>query len=408
MTGMNTVRFQVRGMRCAGCVASVERQLRSCVGVSAVSVNLVTSQATVVGQVAGDGTAWVSQLMTRVEAAGFEAVLTEGLPEESGGQVWEPLVLVGVALLAHGVSLPWGMVSHGVLASVALVWGGRLLLADGVQAVLNGAPNMNTLVALGAIASYGQSVVALVWPQGGWMCYFEEPVMLLGFVRLGQWLMDRAKWESATAIQALMALQPTTARVVQHLETEETMRELPLAEVRMGDRLMVVPGERVPADGVVLSGTTTVDESMLTGESIPLVKAAGATVTGGTINLTGALTMEATAVGSQSVLSQMVALVAAAQMRKSPLQRLVDKVAGAFATGILLLSLAVLLYWLLGAAIDGAVAWRRSIAVLVIACPCALGLATPTRSRLLQDGERPMAFCSKGVIAWKRLIAFRW
>jgi Cu2+-exporting ATPase len=379
MAELSTVQFQVRGMRCAGCVAAVERQLQGCPGVSAVSVNLVTSQATVVGQVEGDGIAWVSQLMARVEAAGFEALLGEGLAatEDRGGWV-PPVLLALIALLEHGVVLPGGMISHGILACAALVWGGSSIMGDGLRAGFRRAPNMHTLVALGAIAAFGQSVVALIYPQWGWMCYFEEPVMLLAFVRLGEYLLERAKWESATAIQSLMSLQPATARVVRHGEDGEFLEEVSLKQVRVGDRLRVYAGERIPADGVVVSGISTVDESMVTGESLPVVKEATMAVTGGTINLTGVLTVGTTAIGSQSVLSQMVALVAAAQMRKSPLQRIVDRVAGGFATAVLALSLGTLVLWLFGVGIDPWVAWRRAIAVLVIACPCALGLATPT------------------------------
>jgi Cu2+-exporting ATPase len=268
-------------------------------------------------------------------------------------------------------------------------------------------PNMNTLVGLGTVSTYLSSCVALLFPQLGWECFFDEPVMLLGFILLGRTLEARARGKASEAIEALMALQAPLARLIGRNNPAQAGIEIPVEQVRIGEWIGVLPGEKIPVDGEIFSGETSVDESMLTGESLPVAKRSGDLVASGTINQSGAITVKVTRIASQTTLSQIIALVEAAQTRKALIQKLVDTVAGYFAYGVMAIASLTFLFWyLIGTKIWASVlmtmpmqmehfshqmsqatsasttplllSLKLAIAVLVIACPCALGLATPT------------------------------
>jgi Cu2+-exporting ATPase len=264
---------------------------------------------------------------------------------------------------------------------------------------------MNTLVALGSGSAYLASLVALAWPQLDWECFFDEPVMLLSVILLGRTLEQRARFQAARSLRSLVQLQPTMARLIadpEQVQTAQAGVQVPASCLQVGDWLQVLPGEKIPADGQVMLGQSSVDESMLTGESIPVVKQPGGQVAAGTLNQTGTLVLQVTGTGQHTLLAQMVQLVETAQARKAPVQRLADAIAGYFTYGILGLALLTFLFWygfglahwpgvmgtVLGMAHQGhtmtmasshlLVSLKLAIAVLVVACPCALGLATPT------------------------------
>ncbi|MBG0746038.1 MAG: copper-translocating P-type ATPase, partial [Planktothrix agardhii KL2] len=287
---------------------------------------------------------------------------------------------------------------HWGLATIALLFPARSIIIDGGRSLINNSPNMNTLVGLGTLTAYLTSFVALLFPQLGWECFFDEPVMLLGFILLGKTLEQHARQRAATAFQSLIALQPTTARLVAPQSQDNAILnsvEIPAEQVKVGEWLQVLPGEKIAVDGEIRFGKTTVDESMLTGESMPILKQIGDDISAGTINQTGVILIEATRTGSDTILAQIVQLVETAQTRKAPIQKLADIVAGYFTYFVMSLASLTFLFWYgLGtriwpdviplAGIEIAtnapllLSLKLAIAVLVIACPCALGLATPT------------------------------
>ncbi|MDY6938678.1 MAG: copper-translocating P-type ATPase, partial [Cyanobacteriota bacterium] len=296
---------------------------------------------------------------------------------------------------------------HYGLATVALLVPGRPILIDGWKGLRHNAPNMNTLVGLGVLTAYLTSSAALWFPQWGWDCFFDEPVMLLGFVLLGRALETRARNRASAALRALMNLQPQTVRWVANPEdlTEGKIVNLPAAQVRVGEWLQVLPGEKMPVDGEVISGATTVDESMLTGEPMPVTKHTGDNVTAGTLNQSGAIVVRALRTGKDTTLAQIVKLVREAQTRKAPVQQFADTVAGYFTYAMMTVAALTFGFWFF----IGTHLWPETLAaarefpmmgqvhaalphhysplllslklcidVLVVACPCALGLATPT------------------------------
>jgi Cu2+-exporting ATPase len=297
---------------------------------------------------------------------------------------------------------------HCGLATVALLVPGRPILVDGWLGWRRNAPNMNTLVGLGTLTAYIASLVALLFPKMGWECFFDEPVMMLGFILLGRTLEQQARGRAAAAFRKLLALQPQVARLIANPEKAEvgsSSVEIPAEQVRVGEWLQVLPGDKIPVDGEVVVGKTTVDESMLTGEAVPVIKQPGDAVTGGTINQSGAIAIQTTRTGSDTTLAQIVALVEAAQTRKAPVQKLADTVAGYFTYGVLTASVLTFVFWYffgthiwtdITMSVDMEmishahhsqlptphspilISLKLAIAVMVVACPCALGLATPT------------------------------
>ena len=296
---------------------------------------------------------------------------------------------------------------HWGLATATLLGPGRAILIDGFRGLRRNTPNMNSLVGLGATVAYIASMVALLFPQLGWECFFDEPVMLLGFILLGRTLEQHARGKAAAAFEALLSLQPPQARLIKDQGDAAAFSlqasiEIPAEQVRVGECLQVLPGEKIPVEGEIIAGETTVDESMLTGEAVPVMKQCGEIVQAGTVNQSGAIAMRATRTGQDTTLAQIVALVEAAQTRKAPIQNLADTVAGYFTYGVMATATITFIFWyFIGTRLwpDLAVlshtqmmthsgfttqheqlllSLKLAIAVLVVACPCALGLATPT------------------------------
>jgi Cu+-exporting ATPase len=376
----STLDLGVAGMTCASCVTRVEKALKKVPGVSDAVVNLATESARVT--YAPDAQ-MEAQIRRAVRNAGYEPRAMEEAAAEDLSP-WAGFLPVAVGLL---LSLPLVVPMIGELAGkhwmlpawlqfvlatpVQFVLGARFYKA-GWHALKAGTGNMDLLVAIGTSAGWGLSM--WLWlAQGHEHLYFEASAVVVTLVLLGKWLEARAKRQTTTAIRALQALRPEVAHVMLRSGGEA---DLPLAEVLAGDQLVVRPGERVPADGTVEQGDTHVDESMLTGEPLPVAKTAGARVTGGSINGEGRFVMRATAVGQESVLSKIIRLVEDAQAAKAPIQRMVDQVSAVFVPVVLVIAAITLAGWLFaGAGVEDALI--HAVAVLVIACPCALGLATP-------------------------------
>ena len=373
----------IGGMTCASCVARVERALAKVPGVEQVSVNLATESAhvTVCDLDTTEGT-----LRRTIRDAGYEPRASDDTEVLRSRGPWEgfapvawglalsaPLVLpmLGELVGQHWMLPAW---LQFVLATpVQFVLGARFYKA-GWHALKALTGNMDLLVAIGTSAGWLLSV--WLWlnahPGHAPHLYFEGSAVVVTLVLLGKWLEARAKRQTTEAIRALHALRPDTA----HLLTDEGEQDVPLAELRVGDVLRVRPGERVPADGVLDEGQSQVDESMLTGEPLPVAKGPGDALTGGSINGEGLLTLRVRAVGHETVLSRIIRLVEDAQAAKAPIQRLVDRVAEVFVPVVMVLALLTGLTWAwLGAGYEQALI--HAVAVLVIACPCALGLATP-------------------------------
>jgi len=377
--------LDISGMTCAACAGRVERALRAVPGVTEASVNLATERARVQGGVSADA------LVAAVTAAGYDATLVAdetAAPAAAEPDFWDgaapvwiaaalsvPLVLPMVAgWFGIGWMLPaW---AQWLLATpVQFVIGARFYKA-GWKALRAGAGNMDLLVALGTSAAYGLSLW-LWWRAGADgmpHLYFESAAVVITLVRMGKWLEVRAKRQTAQAIRALQALRPDTARV---RGADGTLRDTPIARVRVGDVVSVRAGERIPVDAVVLEGVSHVDESMLTGESLPVPKREGDHVTAGAIATDGVLLVRTTAIGADTMLARIIRLVEDAQAAKPPIQQLVDRVSAIFVPAVLVAALLTLAGWMIaGAAWETAIV--NAVAVLVIACPCALGLATPS------------------------------
>ena len=375
----------ITGMSCAACVTRVEKALRKVPGVAAASVNLATEKATV--QAAAEVTP--QALQAAVEKAGYHAEDVQApTPTTSAGPA-----LPGWAPAALGALLTLPLVAPMLLALAGVTWmpgaWWQLALATPVQfglgwrfyragwsALKSGSGNMDLLVAIGTTAAYGLSLYLMLTAHAGHgmpHLYFEASATVITLVLLGKWLEQRAKRQTTEALRALQSLRPALARVLRGGQAVE----LPFGQVVVGDLVLVRPGERIAVDGEVVEGRSHVDESMLTGESLPIAKAPGDRVTGGALNAEGALTLRTLAVGAETTLARIVRMVESAQAEKAPVQRLVDRVSAVFVPVVLVVALATLGGWLLaGSGIETAV--LHAVAVLVIACPCALGLATPT------------------------------
>lgn len=422
-TAHQTVVLDVEGMKCGGCVRSVERTLLDQPGVQRADVNLV-SRAAWLDLAESEGS--VEAVLQALADRGFPArerslnqpLETPGSDDSAGQSWWQQwrqlmvaLLLLLLSVLGHlseagQLSLPLigSLPFHAALATVALIGPGRPILVGGVLAARSGAPSMDTLVGLGVGSAYLASLVALFWPQVGWPCFFNEPVMLLGFVLLGRFLEERARYRTGQALKQLAQLQPETARL---LLDDGAIREVRVGALRPGERVQLLPGDRVPVDGVVMQGHSAVDVSSLTGEPLPLEAEPGTELASGSLNLEAPLAMEVLRVGSETALARIIQLVEQAQARRAPIQGLADRVAGRFCYFVIGLALAAFLFWWLigadlwpqvleasapgmmahpmhhaglgsGAETPIGLALQLAIAVLVVACPCALGLATPT------------------------------
>ena len=392
----------IGGMTCASCVARVERALQAVPGVTSATVNLATERATIIGS------AGAALLVKAVADAGYDARpalrSASGDPETAArkadeqAQIKRDLILAAVLTLpvfalemgAHlfmpvhelimrtiGMQASWWL--QFVLTTLVLFGPGRRFFTKGFPALWRLAPDMNSLVAVGTAAAYGYSLVATFAPQalpaGTINVYYEAAAVIVTLILLGRFLEARAKGRTSGAIQRLIGLQPKTAQV----RRDGAVVEVPIAEVRPGDIIEVRPGERVPVDGMVIEGDSWIDESMISGEPVPVAKAIGAHVTGGTVNQTGALAMSATAVGEATMLAQIIRMVEAAQGGKLPIQALVDQITMWFVPVVMGLAALTFAVWLIfGPDPALTLGLVNAVAVLIIACPCAMGLATPT------------------------------
>jgi Cu2+-exporting ATPase len=435
-----TVLLTVTGMRCAGCVSTVEKRLQQQIGVKDAVVNLVTQTALVVYYPEQANPQQLADILT---AKGFASSLQATDQIDRLGQLCQQqqqaartiVYRIGVAVLLLLLSGLGHLESMGVLglpplqavfqniwfhfglATLALFGPGRALLRDGWRGIRHGSPNMSSLVGLGTLSAYTASVVALFWPRLGWECFFDEPVMILGFILLGRTLEEQARGQTSAALYQLLALQPQQAHWLPRQLTDPTI-EIPIQQVQVGTQLLVLAGEKFPVDGKIIQGQTWADESMLTGESLPIAKTSGDAVIGGTLNQGVEVVITATRTGPDTALAQIIALVETAQTRKAPIQHLVDQVSGYFTYSVVTLALLTFSFWTLVGhfgVLEGAwwshalqqagmghsghllsqglagdvhqhgtqatpllVGLKFAIAVLVVACPCALGLATPT------------------------------
>ncbi|HYK34649.1 heavy metal translocating P-type ATPase [Alloacidobacterium sp.] len=432
-----TVVMPVTGMSCAACQVHVERALRDTPGVSDAQVNLLSHRARVTYDPA---VAKPEQLIGAVRDAGYEAsMLAEDFEhhvlDEAGNEGTLKIrafatvfggalaMLLSMPLMgSHGNRLdrafmrvlPWlFQVPHIALEYTLLAmslagmfWAGWPIYRGAFKAALHGASNMNTLVSLGTLAAFFYSAAATVAPQlfvrHGLPpeVYYEAVLLILGFLLLGKWLEARAKHRTLDALEAFAKMQPKTARLLK--DGQEV--EVPLASVTSGDVLVIRPGERIPVDGVVMVGVSSVDESLITGESVPVPRKKGERLIGGSLNYDGAITYRATSVGAESVLGQMLRLMEEAQSSKAPMQQLADHISGVFVPVVLALALVTFVLW---AWLDPAGGISRAFAVavtvLVIACPCAMGLAVPAALTVAIGHGARMGILFKGGESVERL-----
>jgi Cu+-exporting ATPase len=390
--------LDIGGMTCASCVARVEKALDKIAGVEAASVNLATEQAKI--RLKTDAGVKIDEIIALVQKTGYTAKISipHKAPELAPSKLfWGADGLARVILgfiLSAPLILPMFLMPFGVHWALSPKW--QLLLATpvqfflgwrfykaGLKSLMSGVGNMDLLVALGTSAAYGLSVYQMAGSAHAvHELYFEGSAVIICMVMLGKWLEARAKQQTSEAIRALQKLWPEHAKVIEQdvIISEDSplnqFRDLPLDQVFPKDRILVLPGERIPVDGIILLGNSHVDESLLTGESDPVKKHSGEKVIGGSLNGEGLLILEAQAVGVESVLSKIISLVEDAQTQKAPIQKLVDRVSAIFVPSVIVIALITgLANWFY---LDSAsIAILRAVSVLVIACPCALGLATP-------------------------------
>ncbi|PZC49880.1 MAG: Cu+-exporting ATPase [Chloroflexi bacterium] len=399
---VDEVTLALAGMHCASCVAKVEGALTRLDGVESATVNLATERATVRFV---SGAVSPQKLAVAVAAVGYEVILSDTDTALDAGEAEErrkaaerrSLLIDAAAALALGwaafIALQinrWADLNFDkdalfltlfVVAMPVFAFSGRRIIRAALTVVRHGGADMNVLIALGTSAAMTYSIVATFAP-GPFRdaslereTFYETALIIIGFVSLGRYLEARAKGRTSAAIRRLLDLRPKTARVLR--DGEEV--ELLVSELAVGDVMRVLPGEQIPVDGTLVDGRTTVDESMLTGESMPVDKAPGEPVFGATINGGGSLRIRATQVGADTVLARIIALVESAQASKAPVQALADRIASVFVPAVLLIATASFGLWFaLGPSPSLTLATLNAIAVLVIACPCALGLATPT------------------------------
>jgi Cu+-exporting ATPase len=385
----------ITGMTCANCARTIERTLNRMEGVVAVTANFATERASVEYL---PGVVSLMAIQQAIRDVGYDVIVPgEGeAPEDVERAAREAEIRdqtrkfwIGVAftlplfvlsmgrdfgLLGAWAFEPWVNWLFFLLATPVQFYVGWDYYVGGFKSLRAGSANMDVLVAMGSSAAYFYSVAVLILPNVGGHVYFETSAMIITLIKLGKMLEARAKGRTSEAIKKLMGLRPKTARVVR----AGTEQDIPVESVTLGDTVVVRPGERLPVDGIVIEGHSAVDEAMLTGESLPVDKGPGDEVVGGTINKQGLLKFEATRVGSQTALAQIIRLVEEAQGSKAPIQRLADRVAAVFVPTVIGLALLTFLAWYFIGDVGFTESMIYMVAVLVIACPCALGLATPT------------------------------
>src|SRR6266545_3717486 len=405
--GGGDITLPIQGMTCASCVRRIEKALNKVEGVHEASVNLATEKAHVVFD---PGQTGVDQMRAAVEKAGYKvadvsqpsaspvpAVETAASAEDAHDierqreiddlkRKWTISLAAGLLMMALSIiplNVPMDVIAPVLLIVATLVqfWAGAPIYRAAWGAARHGGTNMNTLIAVGTSVAYGYSAFVTLWPRfaQAWgfpqHLYFETAVIIIALILLGRWLEARAKKQTSSAIKALMGLQARTARVIRN----GVEQDIPVEAVQVGDLVRVRPGEKVPVDGVIEEGRSALDESMLTGESMPVDKGPGEQVIGATLNKTGSFIFKATKVGKDTTLAQIVRLVEQAQGSKAPMQRLADRISEVFVPAILVLAALTFVGWIVvGPEPRLTLALQAAIAVLIIACPCALGLATPT------------------------------
>ena len=390
----NTQRLAVTGISCAGCVATVESALSKVPGVTKAHVNFAERTALVHGQVA------TSALIHALQAAGYDAqALQDSAAEEerdaaqtahyqrlvrntvAAGALAAPLMLAEMAGLLPSLDSALGQgfwIFTGLLTLAVMLYSGGHFFSGAWRQLLHRNANMDTLIALGTGSAWGYSMLVALFPNRvptlAQHAYFEAAVMIIALINLGAALESRARGKASSAIARLLGLQPQTARIVEN----GVERDIALQELRVGMQVRVRPGEKIPVDGEVSSGHSTVDESMLTGEALPVRKQVGDAVTGGALNQTGSFIFRATRVGSDTMLAHIIASVRQAQNSKPPLGRLADQVAAVFVPSVLIVAVLTALAWFnFGPEPRSSYMLVTTLTVLIIACPCALGLATP-------------------------------
>jgi Cu+-exporting ATPase len=395
----------IEGMTCASCVNRIERFLKRTDGVVEASVNLATERATVQVDPTVVGRA---ELVEAVEAAGYDVRPQRPADQPTAAEIVAEVdadaqakdhelddlrlralvslaVAVGIMAIMFWPNRPFGMevANRLVLLPATFVqfWAGGRFIRAAWRAGRHGDATMDTLVAVGTLAAWGYSTIVTLWPavvmEAGREpeTYFDSSAIIVGLILLGRWMEARAKRQTAGAIRALVGLQAKTARI---LKADQEV-DVPIEQVQAGDLVRVRPGEKVPVDGLVTEGSSSVDQSMLTGESLPVEKGPGDEVIGATVNGSGSFVFRATRVGRETVLAQIVSMVEQAQGSKAPIQGLADRISAVFVPLVLLLSAVTFLVWLvLGPEPSFTLGLISAIAVLIIACPCAMGLATPT------------------------------
>jgi Cu+-exporting ATPase len=418
----------VLGMTCASCQHHVEQALRATAGVESAHVDLMAHRANVVFDPA---LAKPEQLVEAIRGAGYDAVLPRAgeaggahdeteLTQEQTRKAVVTLAAGAVAmLLAMPLGQPMGSADHAlmkllpwlyalpagllrwfllVMTAAVVAWAGRGIYISALKALRHGATNMNTLVGLGTSVAFVYSAWGTLWPAGGGQVYYDAVLLTVGFLLLGKALEARAKRRALAALDSLSRLRPVTARrIVDGVEAV-----VPLEEIKTGDSVLVLPGERFPVDAVILEGRTTVDESMLTGESTPLAREVGGRVLAGSLNYDGAVVCQAQSLGEATVLAQITRMVEQAQGSRAPMERLADRASAIFVPVVLGLAVLTFAVWLIMAG-SLQLALANTVAVLVIACPCAMGLAVPAALTVAVGRGAQLGVLFKGGEALERL-----
>jgi Cu+-exporting ATPase len=374
MSKSKNLTVEITGMSCASCAKRIEDTIGSTNGVSESIVNFATRKATVTGRAPAE------EIYKIIEGLGY-GVVKEETPAVSEKEIaqseWKRFLVSAIlsvpvfTISMFMIHFRFSDLTQLVLTTAVIFWPGIGFFKNALKQVIHWSIGMDSLIALGAGTAYGFSVITLI--KGGSGLYFESASIIITLILLGRFFETKAKGKAGEAIRKLMDLQPKMARVIR----DGTEKEVPVIEVQAGERLAIRPGEKIPVDGAIIEGWTSIDESMLTGESMPIHKEEGDKVFGGTVNTTGLIYMTAENIGANTVLAQIAKLVEDAQGSKAPVQRLADKVSGVFVQIVILIALLTLGGWVL-AGYQFSEAIIPAVAVLVIACPCALGLATPT------------------------------
>jgi Cu+-exporting ATPase len=414
-------------MTCASCQHHVEEALRATAGVESARVNLMAHRASVVFDPA---LAAPQQLVEAIRGAGYDAVLprvgegagrAEDALTDSGRKAWVTLAAGAAAML---LAMPLGTETSApdrllmrllpwlyalpedqvrwfllVMTAGVVAWAGRGIYVSAIRALRHGTTNMNTLVSLGTVVAFVYSAFATIAPAPGRQVYYDAVLLILGFLLLGKNLEGRAKRRALAALDSLSRLRPVTARRM--VDGAQTV--VPLEEVRPGDSIVVLPGERFPVDATILEGRTTVDESMLTGESTPLEREPGERVLAGSLNYDGAVVCRAESLGEQTVLAQIARMVDEAQSSRAPMERLADRASAIFVPVVLVLAAVTFAAWWI-AAHSLPLALANTVAVLVIACPCAMGLAVPAALTVAVGRGAQLGVLFKGGEALERLV----